>query len=195
MPMLKELLTGRAGTSLLAATPLWELAVESITPTDLSTFVDGCAGPVRDAAESAVEIALAEVTRAVGRNELAVPQMLAYARHSTPALSEVELKNGLHHLGTLRAAALLFALECSMSAAAVSRLTWRQAGPLYHDLSVAARTCLYAAPPPHPTVQYVFWRQSRYGLALPLGDLEGDAMDAFGLDWTELARAYQNLAR
>lgn len=196
MTALKDILAGKTGTSPLASSPMWTQQVGDIIPAQISAFVDRQAElGHRDQAESAVEIALAAITRAVGNNELPCPKMLSYYRPNRIVLTSTEIKDGLLMLEQPRAAAVLFALETGMDGVEVSRLTHRLLAEFRkgHSISPIAQECLNEAPPRHVALQYVFWRDSDAGMPLPLFGLDADVFNAFGLVWAELAQGYNNL--
>ncbi len=196
MLALKDILADKVGTSPLAGSPIWAQPIESIIPSQITAFVDRQAQlGKRDEAESAVEIALAAITRAVGRNELPVPDMLSYYRPNRIVLTSTEIKDGLLYLDNPKAAAVLFALETGMDSVDVARLTHRALADFRktHMLSPIALECLREAPLRHVALQYVFWRESDGGFPLPLFGLEADVFQAFGLVWAELEQGYNNL--
>lgn len=182
------------GVSPLAASSLWGQPVGQIHPVQLDAFIaryalDGS----RDLAETAVQRCLHEIAQAVIQGELAPPPMLAWCAPCSPRMSAHELSSGLTYLGNAKGAAVVFALETGLDAAAVGRLTWRAAQRLFRaatlsEVAIAAtRTC-----PRHLHLQYVFW-QDRGGMPAPLFSLDHDVYDAFGLVWAELAHAYERL--
>lgn len=196
MTALNEILADKVGTSPLASSPMWTQQVGEIDPAQITAFVARLTeSGRRDQAESAVEIALAAITRAVGNNELPVPRMLAYHRPNRTVLTSTEIKDGLLILEQPRAAAVLFALETGMDSVEVSRLTHRLLAEFKkgHQISPIAQECLNEAPPRHVALQYVFWRDTDSGMPLPLFGLEADVFNAFGLVWAELAQGYNNL--
>lgn len=196
MPVLKDILADKVGTSPLAGSPMWTQPVEQIKPAQIHAFVTRLARQgKRDEADTAVEIALTAITRAVGQNLLPVPDMLSYYRPERTYMTTTEFKNGLLALDTVQAAAVLFALETGMDAIQVARLTHRGLATFRktNELSPVALVCLDEAPPRHLTLQYVFWQGADAGMALPLFGLESEVFDAFGLVWGELVQGYQNM--
>jgi hypothetical protein len=196
MTALKEILADQVGTSPLASSPMWEQPVGEIDPTQITAFIARLSElGRRDQAESAVEIALAAITRAVGNNQLPVPKMLSYYRPNRTVLTSTEFKNGLLILEQPRAAAVLFALETGMDTVEVSRLTHRGLAEFRktHAISPIAQACLDEAPPRHVALQYVFWRESDAGMPLPVFGLEADVFNAFGLIWAEVVQGYNNM--
>jgi hypothetical protein len=175
---------------------MWAQPVEEISPYQLHAFVDRQAeAGKRDQAESAVEIALAAITRAVGQNVLPVPAMLSYHRPLRIVMTSTEMKDGMRELGDVKAAAVLFALETGMDTVQVSRLTHRGLIEFKkgHQISELAQECLNAAPPRHVALQYVFWLDTDAGFPLPLFGLDADVFQAFGMVWAEVVAGYENM--
>lgn len=196
MPALKEVLDGLPGLSLLANSRLWEQQVERITPAALQGFVWKMKEHgLRDQAESALELALSEITKAVGRNELPVPPMLAYQAPCSTRLTIDELRRGFKQMGFLRTAACICALETGLTLHQVVHLTHRGLTTLRRSgaLSELAEACLEVAPPRHFTLQYIFWEANEDLLALPLVGMDELLYNAFGLLWGELVDAYAHL--
>lgn len=196
MPALKEIAESN-GTSLLAASPMWEQPVDQIIPAQVLAFVArNAALGRRDAAESAVHIALSRVSQAVDAGTLPRPAILNYTRPENAGISLRELRDGLHRMGDLKSAMVTFALEVGMDATEVSYLTYarlktlRLDGQAFSELAEAALSC---APPRQLALQYVFWEDAELGMPAPVVGLDADIFDAFGMVWAELAFEYNKL--
>lgn len=196
MPALKEIVADTIGTSLLAASPMWDQAVDKIIPAQITAFVDRNAElGLRDAAESAISIAIERVAAAVDAGAMPRPSMLSYARPEKQEVSRQELTGGMQYLGDLRTAMVLFALETGLDVAEVSQLTYLRLKALRIErrFSVLAEACLECAPPRQLSLQYVFWENSEFGMPAPVFGLDADIFDAFGMVWAELTYAYNNM--
>lgn len=182
------------GLSSLAHAKFWSQDVSRIDALQLHAFVTRMSGVGRrDEAETALEIALGEVMKAVARNEFDAPPMLAYFRPDRISLTAGELRIGLQQMDHSRAVAVLFALEVGIDNVEVARLTHRRLTELRADgrLTELALKCV-ASSPRHVRSAYVFWNTVE-GKTVPLFGLDLDVFDAFGVLWGELESGYQNL--
>lgn len=194
MPTLKEIgnISQLCGASLLSASPIWNKEVDKIDFMQLHAFVRRLTDEgKRDQAETAVEIILAEVIKAVERGEIVTPKILLYERSTRIALMAGELRDGLLTLGQPHAAAILFGLEMGLDAIGVSSMTRHKLYKIDNNLTSLARNCTRACPR-HFMSPYVFWLD-RNEAAMPLFGLDHAVFEAFGLVWGELAEGYRNL--
>ena len=192
-PALKDVgnITQYLGTSPLASSSLWNSPVHAIEPIHLLAFVYRCNEQgFRDLAESSINIAQREIAAAVKRNEFGTPAILSYKPSIVAHLTVGELKAGLERLGQPHASAVLFALETSLDALDVARLTHTRMRRMM--LSDLAKHCMNVCPR-QITLQYVFWITDDIGRTLPLFGLDAAVFDAFGMVWAELEQGYANL--
>lgn len=196
MPALQHVgnLANRAGVSPLKGSPMWHQAVETITAAQLYAFVTRLKEQGRrDEAETAIDIAQDEIQKAVARNELAVPQMLAYQNLQHQHLTAGELRDGLAFIGQPEASAILFALETGMSNLDVTSLTYQSLLTYRrrHTLTPLAEDCVRSRPR-HLLSEYVFW-QDVGGRPSPIFGLDERIFSVFGMIWPELVWAYRHL--
>lgn len=187
-------IANRTGISTLTHSKFWSQDVFDIDAVQLHAFVKRMSGVgKRDEAETALEIALGEVMKAVARNEFEAPPMLSYFRPDRVVLTAGELRAGLQYMERERSIAVLFALELGIDNLEVARLTHRRLAEYRaaRPLSDLALQCL-AACPRHVRSAYVFWKTVE-GKTVPLFGLDLDVFDAFGFLWGELAMGYKNL--
>ena len=194
-PALKDIgrISELLGVSPLSQSTIWNQLVYTIKPAQLLAFEKrhSLMGK-RDLAESSVDIAQAEVQKAVARNEIDIPVMLSYVRPARTHLTAGELRDGLLRVGKFQTAAILFGLETKMDSMMVSTLTHQRLN-LAGELSPLARKCLSLFPR-HIRSPYVFWDQSKSdGRVTPLYGLDVIVFETFGLLWGELAFGYENL--
>jgi len=194
MPTLKDIIAGNSGVSHLSRTPLWDQDVSTITPAQMVAFVAKMkfAGR-RDEAESAIEITLRAIRDVASEGVIPALKMLSYRREDRIVLSAGELVRGLRFLDSLRAAAILFALEVGLDGTEVTQLTHTSLVQLRDTGKVTklAQKCLERFPR-HIRSPYVFWC-NRDGLPAPIFGIDEAVFDAFGLVWAELAQGYAYL--
>lgn len=183
------------GIKILASSPLWEQSVEKIHAVQLHALLRRYAEKnQRDIAETAIEICLNEVKRAVKDHEIPTPRMLDFTVPIRHRMTKRELQRGLALMGARKAAAVLFALEMGMDAKAVGYLTWTKAMRMFKaaTLTSVAIACTKICPR-QMCLQYVFWQDDESGQPKPFFSLDADIYDAFGLVWAELETAYSRL--
>lgn len=198
MPALKDVggMSSLSGLATLASSSLWHKQVAEIRPAQIHAFVTRLAlTGHRDVAETAIDLCIGELCRAVESGEIPAPAMLSYSPPSYLVMTAGELRDGLVFLGLEKGAAILFALEVGIDADSVCQLTWTVARRLREAsmLSPLAIACLGACER-HKYFQYVFWKlDAELDLPNRLSDLERGVFDAFGLQWPELETVYGRL--
>lgn len=193
-PALKDIgrISELLGVSPLSQSAIWSQSVDSIDPIQICAFEKRLTDlGQRDIAETAIDIAQAEVHKAVARNEINVPPMLSYVRSLRTYLTAGELRDGLLRLTRLHATVILFALETNLDSMTVATLTYQRLALM--ELSPLAKQCLNVCPR-HLRTPYVFWEQQQSdGKVAPIFGLDAVVFETFGLVWAELAFGYKHL--
>jgi hypothetical protein len=197
-PALKDIgrMSTLPGVSLLASSFLWDKPVNEIHPLQIHAFIKRMSMlGKRDAAETAVALCIAEVTIAMGQDQILRPAMVDYSPPFHQLMTAGELRDGLLYLGREKGAAVLFALETGLTLVDTGRLTWMQAMKMFQaqTLSNLAQACTRVCPR-YVAFRYVFWiKDMELDLPAPMFSLDGDIFDAFGLLWLELQDCYKGL--